>query len=53
MEQFIKSCAYMSIKVTEELSSQSATNGAGIAYPSGTLTFNFESGSSINFDYHV
>ena len=32
-------CAYMSIKVTEELSSQSATTGAGIAYPSGASMF--------------
>ena len=39
MERFIKSCAYMSIKVTEELSSQSATTGAGIAYPSGASKF--------------
>ena len=39
MEQFIKSRAYMSIKVTEDLSSQSATNGAGIAYPSGASKF--------------
>ena len=33
MERFIKSCAYM--KVSEELISQSATTGAGIAYSSG------------------